>query len=289
MGPKSAEPLLLDLKATLEEIEQDVLSFHRPKEAGGRIQAAMIPRFALSFDAEALRALGDLYATLSTKGVYFSTHLSENNRPKDGEVDLVKRTFGVQRYLDVYDGLLDASARPTAKGFLGRRSVFAHAVHCDDQELARLATSQSGVSHCPTSQLFLGSGTMPIDRLRRAGVSLSVGSDVGAGDTFSIPEVLNACFKVHRSAPDPTVLGGAELLFLGTLGGARVLDLQDCVGNFAAGKDATFLVVNPAKDPLLAERLRILGESRAPLTSRVFTLLVHLRPELIESRVLMGH
>ena len=46
---------------------------------------------------------------------------------------------------------------------LGPRSVMAHAVHCEDAELARMAETETSVAHCPTSQLFLGSGTMPIE------------------------------------------------------------------------------------------------------------------------------
>jgi guanine deaminase len=288
LGPPTSAPLLSDIESTLRSIREEVQWWHHPVKAGGRIQVAMIPRFALSFDPQGLTALGRLYEELRPEGVYFSTHLSENNRPGNGEVDTVLRTFGVQRYLDVYDGFPDGGTARTSPSFLGRRSIFAHAVHCDASERARLHETQSGVSHCPQSQLFLGSGTMPIHEFVEAGVALSVGSDVAAGDTFSIPGVLNTCFKVHRSALRPTILGGAQLLFLGTLGGARVLDLDSCVGNLEPGKDATFLVVDPARDEILAERLRLLESEDDRGEGRLFTLLTHLRPELIRTRLMVG-
>ena len=61
---------------------------------------------------DGLRAFGELYAEVRQRGVRFSTHLSENARPGDGEVAEVQKRFRVRRYLDVYDGrFLEGSAR----------------------------------------------------------------------------------------------------------------------------------------------------------------------------------
>ena len=81
-----------------------------------------------------------------------------------------------------------------------------------------------------------------------AGVNISVGTDFGGGDEWLIPQVLGDAFKVHISEPgDAGVsLHPAELLFIGTLGGARALDMEDRIGNFDAGKEADFVVVDPA-------------------------------------------
>ena len=65
-------------------------------------------------------------------------------------------------------------------------SVFAHAVHLSERELARLVGAGAHVAHCPASNLFLASGVMPLARYRSAGLSVGLGSDVAAGPEVSI-------------------------------------------------------------------------------------------------------
>lgn len=287
-GPEAARPLLADLPATLRLIEEEVDAWHRPADQDGRIQVAVIPRFPLSFDGDGLRSLADLYEHLRPKGVYFSTHLSEDNRPLDGECALVKKTLGVPRYLDAFDRSFLGRGSGKGPTFLGRRSIFAHAVHCEDGEYLRLAETSSTISHCPVSQLFLGSGTMPLRRVLGAGVRVAAGSDAAAGDSFFVPGVLNAAYKVHRSRPGGVLLSGAELLYLGTLAGAQALDLADRIGSLLPGRDATFLVVDTDRDPLLRQRLLLLDDRGADVDERLFTLLMSLRPAMISRCVIQG-
>ena len=189
------------------------------------LQVAVVPRFALSVTRQTLRGLGELYADGRDRGVYFHTHLSENAAPDGGEVAAVRALYAVESYLDTYDGRFEPGSRTGGETLLGRRSIFAHAVHCTDAELARLAETRSSIAHCPTSQQFLGSGTMPWRRTTAAGVTVAAGSDIGAGDRWLIPGVLNDAYKVHLSEPGPdaVALHPAELLHTGTLAGAQAL------------------------------------------------------------------
>merc|ERR1711960_37037 len=129
----------------------------------------------------------------------------------------------------------------------------AHAVHCTDTELARMAETGTSIAHCPVSQLFLGSGTMPWQRTLAAGITVAAGSDVGAGDEWLISRVLSDAFKVHLSEPGDAgvAIHPAEMLFTGTLAGARALDMEDRFGNFDDGKEADFLVIEPDRWPPL--------------------------------------
>lgn len=247
------------------------------------VHVALIPRFALSLDPHALRLLEKLWTEVADRGVRFSTHLSENDDP-GGELDQVRSTFGVERYLDVYDGVVDHQR--VGPGFLGRRSVFAHAVHCDNGEYDRLAETGSSIAHCPTSQLFLGSGTMPLARVRQARVKLGLGSDIAAGDTFSIPEVANAAFKVHMSSGGSAAPPPADLLHLATLGGAQALDLGDRIGNLDPGKEADFVVVDPDRYPPLRRRLEArCGDSPDDL---LFALLLGMGRDTVATTVIRG-
>ena len=126
---------------------------------------------------------------------------NENNRPGTGEIDLVKQLFEVESYLDTYDGKFLPGSAVGGESLLGRRTVLAHCVHCTDAELARMAQTGTSIAHCPTSQLFLGSGTMPWKRTVDAGVTIALGSDCGGGDEWLIAKVAGDAYKVHISEP----------------------------------------------------------------------------------------
>lgn len=259
-GPDSATPLLTSERGAIDLVVAEIEKWH-PLDAATRAdalqQVAIVPRFSLSVTRETLAALGELYSTYRDRGVYFTSHLNENNRPGTGEVDTVKQVFEVETYLDTYDGRFLPGSRQGGLSLLGPRSVMAHSVHCKDRELTRMAETGTSISHCPASQLFLGSGTMPWKRTVATGVNVAIGSDFGGGDEFFIPQVLNACFKVHISEAASAGLSvhPAELLFTGTLAGARALDLEGRIGNFDVGKEADFVVIDPARQPNLEHRL----------------------------------
>lgn len=283
VGPEAAAPLLTSERAAIELTVQEIDRWHGADAADSSkalVQVAVVPRFALSVTDHTLIALGELYDSVRGQGVYFHSHLSENFH----EIAAVRAAFGVRDYLDTYDGRLGKSSAPS---LLGPRSVLAHGVHCTARELARMSDTGTSIAHCPTSQQFLGSGTMPWRRTTASGVTVALGSDVGAGDEWLMTRVLNDCFKVHISAPDGAGLSipPAQLLFTATLAGALALDLADRVGNLDAGKEADFIVIDPQRQSLLAEQLDRAGDVEAVL----FTLLLGLREPAIAEVFVRGH
>jgi guanine deaminase len=289
-GPASAMALLTSEGDALAMTRDEIEGWHTAGNNGLQ-QVAVIPRFALSVTPRTLRALGELYETYRDRGVYFTSHLSESNRGSDGEVSTVLREFSIASYLDVFDGRFLPGSKAGGPSLLGRRSVLAHAVHCSDDELARLAESESSIAHCPVSQQFLGSGTMPWRRTTESGVTVAIGSDIGAGDEWFVPSVLNTCFKVHHSeiGPATTSLHPAELLFTGTLAGARALDLEDRIGNLDVGKEADFVVIDPGRSDGLAELMDLRepwDEAPGAGAALLFTVLMAARePALAQTYV----
>lgn len=219
----------------------------------GRLHYAVTPRFAPTSTPEQLELAGKLYAEYP--GLYMHTHLSENRK----EIEWVKDLFPERKgYLDVYDHYK----------LIGQRSVFAHGVHLCDDECKRLAETGSAVAFCPTSNLFLGSGLFDLQKLEEHGVRVGLGTDVGAGTSFSQLQSLNEAYKVMQ-------LQGKKLdpfksLYLATLGGARALYLDDKIGNFQAGKDADFVVLDYKATPLLDYRMQ---QARS-LAERLFALTI---------------
>jgi guanine deaminase len=205
----------------------------------GRLHYAVTPRFAPTSTPEQLTLAGKLLGEYPD--LYMHTHLSENRK----EIEWVKALFPERKgYLDVYDHYK----------LIGARSVFAHGVHLCDDECKRLAETGSAVAFCPTSNLFLGSGLFDLNKLEAHGVRVGLGTDVGAGTSFSQLQSLNEAYKVMQ-------LQGKKLdpfksLYLATLGGANALYLDDKLGNFKTGKDADFVVLDYNATPLISYRMQ---------------------------------
>ncbi len=276
VGPDSAARLLTDEQTAITLTQHEIERWHAADTgdpATALVHTAIVPRFALSVTGSTLHALGELYDSVRSDGVYFHSHLSENT----SEIASVHSSYGVEHYLDTYDG---------PYSLLGRRSVLAHAVHCTDYELSRMADTGTSIAHCPTSQLFLGSGTMPWGRTTAAGVNVALGSDIAAGDEWLLPRVLNDCFKVHISEPAALSVPPADLLFTATLAGARALDIEDRVGNLDVGKEADFVVVDPQHQPLLPEILAQVDTHDADRL--LFTLLMGMRESAVTQVYVRG-
>lgn len=217
----------------------------------GRLHYAVTPRFAPTSTPEQLELAGKLLQEYPN--LYMHTHLSENRK----EIEWVKELFPERKgYLDVYDH----------HKLIGPRAVFAHGVHLCDDECKRLAETGSAVAFCPTSNLFLGSGLFDLNKLEEHGVRVGLGTDVGAGTSFSQLQSLNEAYKIMQ-------LQGKKLdpfksLYLATLGGANALYLDDQLGNFLPGKDADFLVLDYNATPLISYRMQ---QARS-LEERLFAL-----------------
>ncbi len=239
----------------------------------GRLQYAITPRFAPTSTPEQLARAGQL--AREHADVYVHTHVAENEE----EVAWVRRLFpGRRSYLDVYDH----------HELLRKRTVLAHAIWLDDADVERVAEMDSALVHCPTCNLFMGSGLFDLQRATNAGVHMALGTDVGGGTSFSMLRVLDEAYKVAHLRGHS--LSPLRAFYLATLGAARALDLDDRIGNFAAGKEADFIVLDPRATPLLARRtsaarslaerlflLVTLGDDRAVSRTYVMGRLVHER------------
>jgi guanine deaminase len=233
---RNAPPALCD---TPESAYRDSKRLIEAWHDRGRLRYAVTPRFAPTSSVQQLAAAGRLLR--EHPGVYLHTHMSENIN----EVSWVQQLFPqAEHYLHSYD----------SAGLLGRRSVFAHCIHLSEAEWQRMAETGSSVAFCPTSNLFLGSGLFPLRRAEEAGLQVGLGTDIGAGTSLSLLQTMNEAYKVLQL--QGLTLSPEKSFYLATLGAARALDLEGVVGNFVAGCEADFLVLDLAPTPLLRERLR---------------------------------
>jgi guanine deaminase len=296
VGGETAAPLLTSEDDAIRLTREEIDKWHAADTGDvntALLHVAIVPRFSLSVTTETLKNLGDLYDSVRVHGVYMHSHLNENNRPGTGEVDTTKQTYQVNSYLDTYDGKFLPGSSAGGTSLLGRRTILAHCVHCQDVELERMAETGTSISHCPVSQLFLGSGTMPWKRTVASGVNISAGTDFGGGDEWLIPRVLGDAFKVHITEPGDAGVSmhPAEMLFIGTLAGARALDMEDRFGNFDVGKEADFVVINPAGTPALNANVIQAVRSDDPDLARdqtLFALLMGIRESSIAEVYVRG-
>lgn len=218
-----------------------------------RLGYAITPRFALTSSEAQLDAAGRL--AREYPDVWVHTHLAENH----AEVERIATLFPwSENYLDVYDRF----------GLLRERSVFAHCLHLQESECKLMASKGGSAAHCPTSNMFLGSGLFDLRRLRDASIRVGLGTDVGGGTSLSLLKTMREAYKVMHLQQQPLPPGRA--MYLATLGAAEALYLDDRIGNFVAGKDADFIVLDPAGTVISAHRTSM----TASISELLFALIV---------------
>ncbi|MDQ0394549.1 guanine deaminase [Labrys monachus] len=206
----------------------------------GRQLYAVTPRFAPTSSDAQLAAAGRLWREYP--GVHMQTHIAENR----DEIAWVEALFPERKsYLDVYDHA----------GLTGPRAIFAHAVHFDEDDFCLCHRTGSALAHCPTSNLFLGSGLFRVFDAKQAErpVRTGLGTDVGGGTSLSQLQTLNEAYKV--SAMNGTRLTGLQGFYLATRGGAEALRLEDRIGTLEPGREADIAVLDLKATPLVAFRL----------------------------------
>ena len=218
----------------------------------GRLRYSLTPRFAPTSSPEQLRLTGELLA--SQPGLHLQTHLAET----PAELDWVQQLFPERRsYLDVYQHY----------GLAGPRTLHAHCIHLSTAERHSMAASCAAAAFCPGSNLFLGSGFFDLDASRSAGLRVGLATDIGAGTGFSLLRTLGDAYSVSQARAAP--LSGLRGFYLATLGGARALYLDDCIGSFQPGREADFIALDWAATPELAWRM----ERCQGLAERLFALM----------------
>ena len=216
----------------------------------GRLGYAVTPRFALTSSDAQLETAGALLA--AHPDVLLHSHLAENR----AEIAAVSKRFSdAVDYLAVYDRF----------GLVGPRSVFAHCIHLEERALARMGEAKAGTSFCPTSNLFLGSGLFDLARADSYGLRIGIGTDVGAGTSFSLLRTLSEAYKVCQLRG--TRLDPFRALHLATAGGAAILGLADRIGGLLPAQEADFIVLDDKGTPLLARRT-----AGRPIAERLFAL-----------------
>ncbi|HEY6111834.1 MAG TPA: guanine deaminase [Chthoniobacterales bacterium] len=220
------------VSVSLLESERLCRKWHRAEN--GRLEYAFSPRFAVACSEKLMRGAAEMAARFDA---YLQTHLAENRE----ELEKVHHLYMSARdYTHVYEKC----------GLLTAHTVLGHCIHLNPREIAAIAGAQSSVAHCPSSNLFLGSGLIKLDQLLKAGIPIGLGSDVAGGPELNMWQVMRAAIDVQKARttyePNLRPLRASEAFYLATTGGARALGKANLIGTLDPGKEADLTIVDLA-------------------------------------------
>ena len=206
----------------------------------GRIKYGFAPRFVLSCSETLLKETKSMMEEFP--GSIYHTHSSENKE----EVKLVKKLYRKEN-IEYFDSI----------NVLDDHTVLAHCIHLNDNEVKTLKRNNVRVSHCPSSNLKLGSGIADIPRYIKEGISVSLGADgAPCNNNLSVFYEMRLASLIQKPIYNPTEMDAKTIFRLATIEGAKALHLDNEIGSIEVGKkaDIVFLDLNKTNVCLLDDK-----------------------------------
>ncbi|SET52889.1 5-methylthioadenosine/S-adenosylhomocysteine deaminase [Natronincola peptidivorans] len=225
-GKGVPKTLMEDTKTSIEESLRLLKKWHG--RSNNRIQYAFAPRFVISCTEELLLRVKDLSRE---HGVMIHTHASENR----GEIKILQKDRGMRNisYLHYL-------------GLTGKNLILAHCIWLEDEEMKILAETETGIAHCPNSNLKLASGIAKIPELLEMGATVSLAAD-GApcnNNLDAFQEMRSAALIQKARLLSPTAMPAKKVFEMATIGGAKVMGMEKELGSIEVGKKADLVIVN---------------------------------------------
>lgn len=177
------------------------------------------------------RYLAEAQELASEFQVLINTHASES----PVEMQIVQAKYGATppRHLD-------------ALGCLTNRTVLAHGTLLKPDDIELVAERGAAVAHCPISNLKLGAGIAPVNRMLRRGVHVMVGTDgAQSSNDLNLWTVMRMATLLQKGINnDPTLVPPREVVRMATRGAAEALGLGDRIGSLEIGKRADLILLD---------------------------------------------
>jgi 8-oxoguanine deaminase len=227
LGGLPPDSLVEDEKSILRDSQRLIEGYHdRSRHAMTRITLAPCSPFSVS------QALMKESAAMARAypGVRLHTHLAETEL----DVEYSLRQFG-----------LTPGDYAESLGWVGDDVWHAHCVHLDDAAIGRFGATGTGVAHCPSSNMRLGSGVAPIRKMLERGVHVGLGVDGAASNDGSnlLNEARAACLLARVGERNAAAMAPRMALEIATRGGAQVLGRDD-IGHLGPGMSADFIALD---------------------------------------------
>lgn len=142
-------------------------------------------------------------------------------------------------------------------GWIGNDVWFAHGIHFNKEELELLAKTQTGIAHCPISNMKLSSGIAKIPEMLELGIPVGLAVDGSASnDGSNLLEELRVAYLLHRLNSSRKAPTGYDILKIATNGSAKILGRDD-IGMLKVGKCADLFMID-------TNRLELVGAQFDP-------------------------
>jgi 8-oxoguanine deaminase len=232
-GGLPPDEVVEDEEAILADSRRVIEEFHEPAPYS-MCRIMVSPCSPFSVTPELMRDSREL---AQSYGVHCHSHVAET---------LDEEAFCQEKY----------GCRPVeylaSVGWLGEDVSYAHGVHLNEDELQLLADTGTGIAHCPTSNMRLGSGIAPVTRMLEVGVKVGLAVDGSASnDSSHMLNEARMAMLLQRVKQGPTAIGARQVLDMATRGGASLLGRDD-IGVLSPGKAADVIAID-------AQRLQYSG------------------------------
>lgn len=219
--------------ASLGSSEKSVKYIRKLDPDGRLVHPCIQPRGGPYCPTELMHALGEQSKDYKT---YVQAHMCETTSD-------IERTLKVHKDFDFYSDMYKAN------GLLHEKTILAHCIHLQQKDFENLKASKAGVAHNPNSNTCLRDGECRVRELLDMDIKVGLGTDCSAGYMPSIHDAMRNASNVSRhlalhKGDDRYVLGFSEIVYLATMGGARVVGMEDRIGNFEQGKKFDALVID---------------------------------------------
>lgn len=213
-------------KSEIDDIYQLAKTYHNT--SNGKIKYGFAPRFVLSCSEKLLKESFEMKKDF--EGSLYHTHSSENKN----EIAEVKRRHNKEN-IEYFDSI----------GVIDDHSVLAHCIHVNDKETDLLKKKNVRVSHCPSSNLKLGSGIANIPKYLSKGISVSLGADgAPCNNNLSIFNEMRLAALIQKPIHGATAMDAKTVFKLATIEGAKALHLQNEIGSIEVGKKADLVLMD---------------------------------------------
>ena len=177
------------------------------------------------------QTLVNVKAAAREAGILYLTHLLEN---KD-EIDTIEKRYGKKPVRHLFD-----------LGVLDHQTIAVHCNWLSPEDIAIFADLGVRVSHNPASSMKLAAGVAPVPQMLEKGIAVGLGTDGSASNNaLDMFREMDTTAKIHKvTMLDPTVMSAQTVVCMATIGGARVLGLDNLIGSIEAGKQADIIVVD---------------------------------------------
>ena len=249
-GGLPPDAVVQDAETILQASEQLIGLYHDPAPFSmTRLALAPCSPFSVS------EQLMEQTAALARKhGVKLHTHLAE--------------TLDEERYCEEQYGCRPLGLMERL-GWLGEDVWFAHGIHFNDAELSLLRSSGTGVAHCPSSNMRLGSGIARVPQMLKMGIPVGLAVDGSASnDSSDMTGEMRSCLMIHRVLGGAAAITAEDVLGIATRGGARLLGWPE-IGTLEVGKAADLCLYE-------MDRLDYAGALSDPLAAIIFSGCTHL-------------